>query len=112
MYGSGLRKYHPSIHSHDKNEPKKMSNRKKALMALTASGILLWKSGDKIKQLFRYLTDQDIARADQGLQQGEDEPDIADYVPLAPSGIHDEDDERYALDFILPDPAGIYDYED
>ena len=80
MHGSGLQKYRPSMHSPDKNEPKKMSNRKKALMALTASGILLWKGSDKIKQLFRYLNEQDIGRADQGLQPGEDEPDIADYV--------------------------------
>ena len=53
MHGSGLRKYHPSMHSPDKNEPKKMSNRKKALMALTASGILLWKNRDKLQGLIR-----------------------------------------------------------
>jgi len=53
MYGSGLRKYHPSMHNPDKNESKKMSNRKKALMALTASGILLWKNRDKLQGLIR-----------------------------------------------------------
>jgi len=80
------------MHSPDKNEPKKMSSQKKALMALTASGILLWKGGDNIKQLFRNLNGQDIARADQELQQGEDDPDILDYIPLAPSSVHNEDD--------------------
>lgn len=53
MYGSGLQKYRPSMHSPDKNEPKKMSNRKKALMALTASGILLWHNRDKLQRLIR-----------------------------------------------------------
>jgi hypothetical protein len=53
MHGSGLQKYRLSMHSPDKNEPKKMSNRKKALMALTASGILLWKNRDKLQGLIR-----------------------------------------------------------
>jgi hypothetical protein len=72
MHGSGLQKYRPSMMTPNRSEHKKMSNRKKALMALSVSGILLWRNRDKIARLMRPSRVYDARDDLPGY--GEDEP--------------------------------------
>ena len=51
MYGSGLQKYRQSMMNPDKNEPKKISNQTKVLMASLASAIIMYRNWEDIIRL-------------------------------------------------------------